>query len=331
MTKWFVLGLESSFDDTGTALYDSQLGLMVQLTSSCPSNHLAYGGIVPQVASTNHLKQMSKSLDVIMTGPILKFHSILAIACTKEPGLHLSLMVGLTYTRMLSLILRSEAVYINHTQAHTTSVWLKDLAPAFPLTSLILTGKACSAFYEVSVRTSIMLVYAKDNSVGEVLDKIARTIMMRKGPCGGSCISRLTNGPLTSSWEPQISNCNAQINCSGIKTLILSGVKRWLVKRLNLNRADVFSIRNTIASSTLRLLIKLIGCKARQTLSKVQTNKLIVAGGVSSSYKLIVALNELCNCQIFTAPPLARTDNGAMVAILGFLFKISTKNIKHAN
>ena len=332
MNKWFVLGLETSFDDTGTALFDHQLGLMMQLTNSYCSNHQAYGGIVPFVASINHAKQMPRSLNDMITAPILGLRSSLTIACTREPGLRLSLLVGLTYARILSLTWGVNVLWINHTQSHTISAWLGASPPTLPLASLILTGRACSAFYAVNIRTSITLVDAKDNSVGEALDKIARNIMTEPGASGGSCISKLANRPQIISWIPQINNWRAQINCSGIKTLVLSGVKRWLAKNTSLNRADVSNIRTGLAAQTIGLVSELINHNTSHMLSKIKANKLVVAGGVSSSHRITSALIRMGGTrQVFIAPALVRTDNGAMVATLGCLLELSTRGAQHAN
>lgn len=327
-----MLGLETSFDDTGIALYDNQFGLIAQHTKSNHSNQIPYGGIVPQLASENHLRQMFRSLDIITTQSVLNHHLISAIACTKEPGLNFSLLVGLTTTKILSILIGAEVVFVDHIRSHALSIWLRDVPPSFPFISLILTGRTCSAFYEVNTKISVLLFWARDDSIGEVLDKVSRSIIENSEAWGGATISRLANKAHVSAQRLIVNTSNAQTSCSGIKTLMLSNIRRSLDKENELSKSDSDSIRTSLAKTVFGVLSKMIARKVGQTLLRLRTNKLVISGGVSSSFHIISALSAPDSSrQVLVVPFLVRTDNGAMTATLGSLLRLWTRSSDHSH
>lgn len=196
-----VLGIETSFDDTGVALYDSQFGLLFSINSSCTQRGCYYGGIVPQLTALEHAKHIASNVRKVITRSHKRQVGVETVSCTNTPGLVLSLTVGISMATTLAFVLGAKIASTKHTKSHIISVELSRSQPQLPFISLVISGKTTALYYIASMVSVLRIKSTKDDSVGEVLDKIARALSQQSNDVGGLLMSQMTHRFLTKPRE----------------------------------------------------------------------------------------------------------------------------------
>ena len=310
-----VLGLESSCDETGLALYDTQRGLLAHALHSQIAMHRAYGGVVPELASRDHIRRALPLLEQVLTEAGAKLADVDAIAFTQGPGLAGALLVGASVANGLALALGKPVIGIHHLEGHLLSPLLVDAPPAFPFVALLVSGGHTQLMRVTDVGQYETLGETLDDAAGEAFDKTAKLLGL--GYPGGPEVSRLaefgTPGAVVLP-RPMLHSGDLDFSFSGLKTAVLTAVR----KRSNVCEQD----KADIARGFVDAAIEVLTSKSLAALKRTGLKRLVVAGGVGANRQLREALNTAAQRRGFAVhyPDLSLcTDNGAMIALAGAL------------
>ena len=316
-----VLGIETSCDDTGVALYDSGQGLLAHRLFSQTELHLDYGGVVPELASRDHIRKALPLIRAVMqeakTGP----DQINGIAYTAGPGLAGALLVGAAVGRSLALAWNVPCIGVHHMEGHLLSPMLEPDPPAFPFTALLVSGGHTLLADVRALGRYTILGESVDDAVGEAFDKTAKLLGL--GYPGGPAIAQAAlDGdpkrfqfprPKTGRLKTQGAHPGLDFSFSGLKTAVVTAVQNQpLTPRLV---AD-------IAASFEAAAVDVLAIKCEWALEQTGAQQLVVAGGVSANRKLrerLTHLSEQIGVRVFFPRPEFSTDNGAMIAYAGYL------------
>jgi len=316
-----VLGLETSCDDTGVALYDSGAGLLAHRLFSQTALHLDYGGVVPELASRDHIRKALPLIRAVMQEADTRPDQIHGIAYTGGPGLAGALLVGAALGRSLAYAWKVPAVAIHHMEGHLLSPMLEPDPPAFPFTALLVSGgHTLLADVQALGRYSI-LGESVDDAVGEAFDKTAKLLGL--GYPGGPAIEKAAqNGdpkkfkfprPMTERLKTQGAHPGLNFSFSGLKTAVVTAVQ---------NQALTPSFIADIAASFEEAAVDVLAIKCEWALERTGSKQLVVAGGVSANLKLrerLKRLSDKLGIRVYFPRPEFSTDNGAMIAYAGYL------------
>ena len=311
-----VLGVESSCDETGIALYDTERGLLAHALHSQVAMHEAYGGVVPELASRDHVRRAIPLLEQVLSDSGESVSSIDAIAYTQGPGLAGALLVGASVANGLALALNKPVIGIHHLEGHLLSPLLAAQAPEFPFVALLVSGGHTQLMRVDGVGEYTMLGETLDDAAGEAFDKSAKLLGL--GYPGGPAISRLAESGDPSLFElprPMLHSKNLDFSFSGLKTAVLT-----LVKKQEGELTE--TIRAAIARAFVEAIVEVLVAKCLAAIKQTGMKRLVIAGGVGANAQLRKALNEAAVKKRFEVfyPDLALcTDNGAMIALAGAL------------
>jgi len=311
-----VLGVESSCDETGIALYDTERGLLAHALHSQIAMHEAYGGVVPELASRDHVRRAIPLLEQVLSDSGESTSSIDAIAYTQGPGLAGALLVGASVANGLALALNKPVIGIHHLEGHLLSPLLAAQAPEFPFVALLVSGGHTQLMRVDNVGEYTLLGETLDDAAGEAFDKSAKLLGL--GYPGGPAISRLAESGDPSRFElprPMLHSKNLDFSFSGLKTAVLT-----LVKKQEGELTD--TIRAAIARAFVDAIVEVLVAKCLAAIKQTGMKRLVIAGGVGANAQLRKALNEAAVKKRFEVfyPDLALcTDNGAMIALAGAL------------
>ncbi len=311
-----VLGVESSCDETGIALYDTERGLLAHALHSQVAMHEAYGGVVPELASRDHVRRAIPLLEQVLSDSGESVSSIDAIAYTQGPGLAGALLVGASVANGLALSLNKPVIGVHHLEGHLLSPLLAAQAPEFPFVALLVSGGHTQLMRVDGVGEYTMLGETLDDAAGEAFDKSAKLLGL--GYPGGPAISRLAESGDPSLFElprPMLHSKNLDFSFSGLKTAVLT-----LVKKQEGELTE--SIRAAIARAFVEAIVEVLVAKCLAAIKQTGMKRLVIAGGVGANAQLRKALNEAAVKKRFEVfyPDLALcTDNGAMIALAGAL------------
>jgi N6-L-threonylcarbamoyladenine synthase len=311
-----VLGVESSCDETGIALYDTERGLLAHALHSQVAMHEAYGGVVPELASRDHVRRAIPLLEQVLSDSGESVSSIDAIAYTQGPGLAGALLVGASVANGLALALNKPVIGVHHLEGHLLSPLLAAQAPEFPFVALLVSGGHTQLMRVDGVGEYTMLGETLDDAAGEAFDKSAKLLGL--GYPGGPAISRLAESGDPSLFElprPMLHSKNLDFSFSGLKTAVLT-----LVKKQEGELTE--SIRAAIARAFVEAIVEVLVAKCLAAIKQTGMKRLVIAGGVGANAQLRKALNEAAVKKRFEVfyPDLALcTDNGAMIALAGAL------------
>lgn len=311
-----VLGVESSCDETGIALYDTERGLLAHALHSQVAMHEAYGGVVPELASRDHVRRAIPLLEQVLSDSGESVSSIDAIAYTQGPGLAGALLVGASVANGLALSLNKPVIGVHHLEGHLLSPLLAAQAPEFPFVALLVSGGHTQLMRVDGVGEYTMLGETLDDAAGEAFDKSAKLL----GLCypGGPAISRLAESGDPSLFElprPMLHSKNLDFSFSGLKTAVLT-----LIKKQEGELTE--TIRAAIARAFVEAIVEVLVAKCLAAIKQTGMKRLVIAGGVGANAQLRKALNEAAVKKRFEVfyPDLALcTDNGAMIALAGAL------------
>lgn len=306
-----VLGVESSCDETGLALYDSERGLLAHALHSQVAMHEAYGGVVPELASRDHVRRAIPLLEQILKQSTLSLASIDAIGYTQGPGLAGALLVGAAIANALGLALNKPVIGIHHLEGHLLSPLLSDRPPAFPFVALLVSGGHTQLMHVENVGQYTLLGETLDDAAGEAFDKSAKLLGL--GYPGGPAISRLAefgDPAVYTLPRPMLHSKNLDFSFSGLKTAVLTLVKKQCTNLCEQDKAN-------IARAFVDAMVDVLTAKCLAALKQTGLKRLVIAGGVGANLQLRNALNALAERKRFEVfyPELALcTDNGAMIA-----------------
>lgn len=309
-----VLGIESSCDETGLALYDTQGGLLAHALHSQVAMHEQYGGVVPELASRDHIRRVIPLLEQVLTESGLARNAIDAIAYTQGPGLAGALLVGASVACGLGLALDKPMLGVHHLEGHLLSPLLARDPPAFPFVALLVSGGHTQLMRVDGVGQYALLGETMDDAAGEAFDKSAKLLGL--GYPGGPAISRLAEFGDPSAYKlprPMLHSKNLDFSFSGLKTAVLTVVKNKITNVCEQDKADV-------ARAFVDAIVEVLVAKCVAALKQTGLKRLVIAGGVGANHQLRAALNAAAQKKRFKVfyPELEFcTDNGAMIAFAG--------------
>jgi N6-L-threonylcarbamoyladenine synthase len=308
-----ILGIETSCDETGVALLDSERGLLGQALHSQVEMHQAYGGVVPELASRDHIRRVLPLLDRVLQQAHCPASDIDAIAVTTGPGLAGALLVGSSIGHAIGYALDRRVVEVHHLEGHLLSPLLAQPAPAFPFVALLVSGGHTQLMRVDDWGRYTLLGETVDDAAGEAFDKTAQLLGL--GYPGGPAVSRLADFGMPGSLRlprPMLGSGNLDFSFSGLKTAVLTAVRR----QSNLceqGRAD-------IARAFVEAIVDVLAAKSRRALELTGLRRLVVAGGVGANAQLRARLQEDARrhgTEVHFPPLELCTDNGAMIALAG--------------
>lgn len=305
-----ILGIETSCDETGLAIYDSERGLVGHVLHSQVELHAEYGGVVPELASRDHVRKLVPLLHELLERSNLSRKDLNGVAYTSGPGLIGALLVGASFGRSFALGLDIPSVAVHHMEGHLLAVMLEEHSPEFPFLALLVSGGHTQLVRVDGLGRYQILGESIDDAVGEAFDKTAK--MMDLGYPGGPEIARLAGAGVAGRYQfprPMLDRPGLDFSFSGLKTFALNTYQNS--SRSDQDKAD-------IARAFEEAVIDTLSRKVQRALSATGLRRLIVAGGVGANLALRERLLSL-DVEVFYPRPEFCTDNGAMIAYAGYL------------
>ncbi|NPA12847.1 MAG: tRNA (adenosine(37)-N6)-threonylcarbamoyltransferase complex transferase subunit TsaD [Aquificae bacterium] len=306
-----VLGIETSCDDTGVAVYSSEKGLLSNVVSSQVSLHSQWGGVYPDLAAREHTKNILPVLDTALKEADISLKDVDGIAITVAPGLIVSLVVGISGAKGLSWATGKPLIPVHHIEAHIFAIFIEKEIP-FPFLSLVVSGGHTEMYLVKGFGEYIYLGGTLDDAVGEAYDKVAR--MLGLGYPGGPVIDKLAKEgeevikfPRPLVGEKGKNRFN--FSFSGLKSAVLRAVETGKYKKEDIAKSFQEAVVDTLVSKSL------------DALRETGVNRIVVAGGVSANSRLRERFNEVAEregIQVYFPPMYLCTDNGGMVAYTGY-------------
>ncbi|WP_409526548.1 tRNA (adenosine(37)-N6)-threonylcarbamoyltransferase complex transferase subunit TsaD [Nitrincola sp. MINF-07-Sa-05] len=312
-----VLGIETSCDETGVALYDSEKGLLSDALYSQVEMHAEYGGVVPELASRDHIRKLLPLIREVLHKADLTMPDVDAIAYTAGPGLIGALMVGASTARALALGLNIPAIGVHHMEGHLLAPMLEDNPPAFPFVALLVSGGHTQLVKVTDIGQYHLLGESLDDAAGEAFDKAAK--MLGLDYPGGPLIAKLAvQGDRQRFTFPRPMTDRPGLDFS------FSGLKTFTLNTSNAHRDEQGRIddqtRADIAAAFEEAVVDTLAIKCRRALQQTGLKQLVIAGGVSANQRLREKLADVVQKEragLFYARPRFCTDNGAMIAYAG--------------
>ena len=312
-----VLGIESSCDETGLALYDTERGLLAHALHSQIAMHREYGGVVPELASRDHIRRALPLLEEVMERAGAARGDIDAIAYPQGPGLAGALLVGASIANSLAMAWDKPTIGIHHLEGHLLSPLLVDEPPPFPFVALLVSGGHTQLMRVTDVGVYETLGETLDDAAGEAFDKTAKLLGL--GYPGGPEVSRMaefgTPGAVVLP-RPMLHSGDLDFSFSGLKTAVLTHAKK-------LGGANICEqAKADLARAFVDAAVEVLAAKSLAALKRTKLNRLVVAGGVGANRQLREALSGAAKKRNFYVhyPDLSLcTDNGAMIALAGAL------------
>ena len=325
-----ILGIESSCDDTSAAVI--QNGVLKSNLIANQKVHKKYGGVVPEIASREHQKNIIPVVDQALKQANIDKNEISAIAFTQGPGLKGSLLVGNSFAKGLSLGLKKPLIEVNHIHGHILSSFIieneEEKIPNFPFICLVVSGGHTQFFYVEDYFKIKMIGTTLDDAAGETYDKAAK--MMNLDYPGGPIIDKHAQKGDYDKFTFTIPNVkNFDFSFSGIKTNILYFLNKNTIKNKNFIKDNIHDLCASIQHTINKYLI----LKLEKTLLKYDINDICVTGGVAANSDLRKKLYTLCknnNKELHLPPVKFCTDNAAMIANIGY-YKFLNKNFADQN
>lgn len=311
-----VLGLETSCDETGVALYDSEHGLLADALFSQIDLHRVYGGVVPELASRDHVKRMLPLIRQVLAEAGREASQIDAVAYTAGPGLVGALLVGASCAQAMAFAWGVPAVGVHHMEGHLLAPMLEEQPPAFPFVALLVSGGHTQLVRVDGIGRYELLGESVDDAAGEAFDKTAKLMGLRYpgGPEIALLAERGTSGRFVFP-RPMTDRPGLDFSFSGLKTSTLT---TW--QQCRNAGDDGEQTRCDIALAFQQAVVETLTIKCRRALQQTGLNNLVIAGGVSANQALRQSLERMLSelsGQVFYARPRFCTDNGAMIAYAG--------------
>ncbi len=307
-----VLGLETSCDETGVAIYDSESGLLAHTIYTQTDIHAKWGGVVPELASRDHVRKIIPLIEEVLVAAKLTGKDIDGVAFTKGPGLVGALLVGAMLGRTLAFAWNVPAIGVHHLEGHLLAPFLEEQAPQFPFLALLVSGGHTELVNVAGIGDYQVIGDTLDDAAGEAFDKTAKLLGL--GYPGGAALARLAEQGNPERFHfprPMVDRPGLDFSFSGLKTFALHTVEAHGLDEQT--KADIARAFQDAAVATL-----VIKCKRALDATKQKT--LVVAGGVGANKALREALKIMCDkrgVSLYFPRQEFCTDNGAMIAYVG--------------
>jgi len=318
MASMRVLGIESSCDETGVALYDSAAGLLGHALHSQVAMHELYGGVVPELASRDHVRRVLPLLRQVLDQAGCELTSVDAIAYTAGPGLAGALLVGAAVAESLAVALDKPVLPVHHLEGHLLSPLLSKRPPVFPFVALLVSGGHTQLMEVDGVGAYTLLGETVDDAAGEAFDKSAKLLGL--GYPGGPALARLAErgraGAVTLP-RPMLKSGDLNFSFSGLKTAVLTAVNAGAPAGVS---DDAY--RADLARGVQDAIVDVLVSKAVKAIQQTGLKHLVVAGGVGANRELRQRLDTRAakvGCAVYYPELEFCTDNGAMIAFAGAL------------
>ncbi|WP_265946514.1 tRNA (adenosine(37)-N6)-threonylcarbamoyltransferase complex transferase subunit TsaD [Dechloromonas sp. A34] len=311
-----ILGIESSCDETGIALYDSAEGLLAHALHSQVAMHAEYGGVVPELASRDHIRRVVPLLREAVGRAGRRLDEVDAVAYTRGPGLAGALLVGCAFAEALALALDKPTIPVHHLEGHLLSPLLSRDPPSFPFVALLVSGGHTQLMRVTGVGEYELLGETLDDAAGEAFDKSAKLLGLPYP--GGALLSQLAEQGTPGIYElprPMQHSGDLNFSFSGLKTAVLTLVREQDQPLTETFKADA---ARAFQEAIVEVLVK----KSLKALKQTGLKQLVVAGGVGANKQLRATLDDEARRKRFRVyyPELEFcTDNGAMIALAGCL------------
>jgi len=308
-----ILGIETSCDETGIAIYDSEAGLLAHTLHSQVKIHAEYGGVVPELASRDHIRQIVPLIEQVLCDAKAPRKSISAIAYTQGPGLIGALFVGAAFAKSLAYAWNIPAIGIHHMEGHLLAPFLEATHPDFPFLALLVSGGHTQLIQVDDIGKYVILGESLDDAAGEAFDKTAKLLGLAYP--GGPLLAKLAESGTPGKYNfprPMLDRPGLDFSFSGLKTHALNAIEHAdLTEQTKADLAWAFedAIVDTLIKKSIRA-INQTGLKA-----------LVIAGGVGANKTLRARMTQLAtdhNIQVYYPELEFCTDNGAMIAYAGY-------------
>ena len=305
-----VLGIESSCDETGVAIYDTEKGLLSERLYSQVAMHAEYGGVVPELASRDHIRKIVPLIREAVSDAGMTMQDLEGIAYTSGPGLIGALMVGASVGRTMAWSLGIPALAVHHMEGHLLAPMLEEGAPEFPFVALLVSGGHTMLVEVKAIGEYTILGESVDDAVGEAFDKTAK-LMGLPYPGGPELAALAEKGKPTDIKfpRPMVNRPGLDFSFSGLKTAALLAWGK---------SAQTDEAKADIAYAFQEAVVDTLFIKCDRALKQTKYKRLVVAGGVGANKRLRERLDDL-GIEVFFPRQAFCTDNGAMIAYAGAL------------
>ena len=308
----YVLGIETSCDETGVAIFHSEQGLISHCLHSQIAIHAEYGGVVPELASRDHIRKLIPLIKNTLEDSNLTPQDINGIAYTSGPGLIGALLVGAATARSLAWTWQVPAIAVHHMEGHLLAPMLEENPPAYPFVALLVSGGHTLLVEVSAIGCYKILGESLDDAAGEAFDKTAK--MLGLGYPGGPYLAKLAEKGTPNRFKfprPMTNRPGLDFSFSGLKTFS----KNTLLStpQSDQDKADIALAFQQAVAETLTI-------KCKRALEQTQLNRLVIAGGVSANTQIrasLKAMTDKKNAELFFPRLEFCTDNGAMIAYTG--------------
>ena len=308
-----VLGIETSCDETGVAVYDDNHGLMADLLYSQVALHAEYGGVVPELASRDHIRKTLPMINEVLALSHSTQADIDAIAYTAGPGLVGALLVGASIAKSLAFAWQIPAIGIHHMEGHLLAPLMSADKPNYPFLALLVSGGHTQLMSCQALGQYELLGESLDDAAGEAFDKVAK--MLGLPYPGGPAIEALARQGKRARFRfprPMTDRPGLDFSFSGLKTFTMNTL-RQLESPTDQDRADIALAFQTAVTETVKI-------KCRRAVEQTGLTQMVIAGGVSANQALRQSLEVLTRetgCRVYYPELKLCTDNGAMIAYAG--------------
>ncbi|MFP3029509.1 MAG: tRNA (adenosine(37)-N6)-threonylcarbamoyltransferase complex transferase subunit TsaD [Arsenophonus sp.] len=309
-----VLGIETSCDETGIAIYDDQLGLLANQLYSQVKLHADYGGVVPELASRDHIRKTIPLIKAALQQAGSIGNNIDAIAYTAGPGLIGALLVGATIGRSLAFAWRVPAIPVNHMEGHLLATMLEENSPEFPFVALLVSGGHTQLINVVRIGQYQLLGESIDDAAGEAFDKTAKLLGLDYP--GGPALSLMAQHGQAGRFifpRPMTDRPGLDFSFSGLKTFTAN-----TIRINNMDQQTYADIARAFEDAVVDTLV----IKCKRALEQTSSKRLVMAGGVSANRTLQIQMAKSITKiggQVFYTRDEFCTDNGAMIALAGMI------------
>ena len=309
-----ILGIETSCDDTGAAVYDSQRGLVAHKLYSQVNTHIPYGGVVPELAARDHIRKLLPLIKAVLKDAGLQKRDLDGVAYTAGPGLAGALLVGAALGQSIAFSLGIPSIGVHHMEGHLLAPMLEERHPDFPFLALLVSGGHTQLVDVRQAGEYEILGESLDDAVGEAFDKVAKLLGL--GYPGGPAIANAAEAGNAKRFHfprPMTDRPGLAFSFSGLKTFTAE-----IVKRHELDEQTIADIARAFQDAAVDTLI----IKTKRGLEQTNRHRFVVAGGVGANRHLrsrLDVLAEEMDCELYYPRPEFCTDNGAMIAYAGWL------------
>src|SRR3989344_5637857 len=324
-----VLGIETSCDETGIALYDTNRGLLAHALHSQVEMHAEYGGVVPELASRDHIRRALPLIQHVLDEAGVTLKDIDGIAYTQGPGLSGALLVGTSIAEALAFTLNIPTVGVHHLEGHLLAPLLEENPQAFPFVALLVSGGHTQLMRVTGIGDYELLGDTLDDAAGEAFDKTAKLLGL--GYPGGPAVAKLAIQGKAGRFKlprPLFNSDDLNFSFSGLKTAVLT-----LANEHKTNGQDLdIQTRADIACEFQEAVTEVLTVKCMAALKETGLDDLVVSGGVGANSRLRERLNEAAKlklCRVHYPRLEFCTDNGAMIAFAG-AFRLKSMRMQNA-